>query len=90
MRGIVKNIKINTIGGVVNPGEEIMQIVPVDDKLLVEAYIRPQDIAFVRAGQPALVKVSAYDYSIYGGLKAKLPLSAQIPSATPCKAAPMT
>ena len=74
MRGIVKNIKINTIGGVVNPGEEIMQIVPVDDKLLVEAYIRPQDIAFVRAGQPALVKVSAYDYSIYGGLEGKVTL----------------
>ena len=69
MRGIVKNIKINTI-----PGEEIMQIVPVDDKLLVEAYIRPQDIAFVRAGQPALVKVSAYDYSIYGGLEGKVTL----------------
>ena len=74
MRGIVKNIKINTIGGVVNPGEEIMQIVPVDDKLLVEAYIRPQDIAFVRSGQPALVKVSAYDYSIYGGLEGKVTL----------------
>ena len=74
MRGIVKNIKINTIGGVVNPGEEIMQIVPVDDKLLVEAYIRPQDIAFVRAGQPALVKVRAYDYSIYGGLEGKVTL----------------
>ena len=51
-----------------------MQIVPVDDKLLVEAYIRPQDIAFVRAGQPALVKVSAYDYSIYGGLEGKVTL----------------
>jgi len=74
MRGIDKNIKSNTVGGGVNPGEEIMQIVPVDDKLLVEAYIRPQDIAFVRAGQPALVKVSAYDYSIYGGLEGKVTL----------------
>ena len=64
MRGIVKGIKVTTIGGVVNAGEDIMQIVPVDDKLLVEAYIRPQDIAFIRVGQPALVKVSAYDYSI--------------------------
>ncbi|SPY05922.1 periplasmic type I secretion system protein [Neisseria meningitidis] len=51
-----------------------MQIVPVDDKLLVEAYIRPQDIAFIRTGQPALVKVSAYDYSIYGGLEGKVTL----------------
>ena len=74
MRGIVKGIKVTTIGGVVNPGEDIMQIVPVDDKLLVEAYIRPQDIAFIRAGQPALVKVSAYDYSIYGGLEGKVTL----------------
>ena len=74
MRGIVKGIKVTTIGGVVNTGEDIMQIVPVDDKLLVEAYIRPQDIAFIRAGQPALVKVSAYDYSIYGGLEGKVTL----------------
>ena len=74
MRGIVKGIKVTTIGSVVNAGEDIMQIVPVDDKLLVEAYIRPQDIAFIRAGQPALVKVSAYDYSIYGGLEGKVTL----------------
>lgn len=74
MRGIVKGIKVTTIGGVVNVGEDIMQIVPVDDKLLVEAYIRPQDIAFIRTGQPALVKVSAYDYSIYGGLEGKVTL----------------
>ena len=74
MRGIVKGIKVTTIGGVVNAGEDIMQIVPVDDKLLVEAYIRPQDIAFIRVGQPALVKVSAYDYSIYGGLEGKVTL----------------
>lgn len=74
MRGIVKGIKVTTIGGVVNAGEDIMQIVPVDDKLLVEAYIRPQDIAFIRASQPALVKVSAYDYSIYGGLEGKVTL----------------
>ena len=74
MRGIVKGIKVTTIGGVVNAGEDIMQIVPVDDKLLVEAYIRPQDIALIRVGQPALVKVSAYDYSIYGGLEGKVTL----------------
>lgn len=50
LRGIVKNIKINTLGGVVQAGQDIMEIVPLDDKLLVEAYIRPQDVAFVRPG----------------------------------------
>lgn len=68
LRGIVKNIKINTVGGVVNAGQDILEIVPLDDKLLVEAYIRPQDVAFLRPGLPAVVKISAYDYSIYGGL----------------------
>lgn len=68
LRGVVKNIKINTVGGVVNAGQDILEIVPLDDKLLVEAYIRPQDVAFLRPGLPAVVKVSAYDYAIYGGL----------------------
>ena len=72
MRGIVKNIKITTIGGVVNTGQEILEIVPLDDKLMVEAYIQPQDVAFLRPGMDAVVKVSAYDYAIYGGLKGKL------------------
>ena len=74
MRGIVKDIQINTVGGVVNVGQDIMQIVPLDDKLLVEAYTRPQDVAFIRPGLPAVVKVSAYDYSIYGGLNGKVTL----------------
>ena len=74
MRGIVKDIQINTVGGVVNVGQDIMLIVPLDDKLLVEAYIRPQDVAFIRPGLPAVVKVSAYDYSIYGGLNGKVTL----------------
>ena len=74
MRGIVKDIQSNTVGGVVNVGQDIMQIVPLDDKLLVEAYIRPQDVAFIRPGLPAVVKVSAYDYSIYGGLNGKVTL----------------
>ncbi|TCM62823.1 adhesin transport system membrane fusion protein [Acinetobacter calcoaceticus] len=74
LRGIVKNIKINTVGGVVNAGQEIMEIIPIDDKLLVEAYIRPQDVAFLRPGLPAVVKVSAYDYGIYGGLEGKVTL----------------
>ena len=60
LRGIVKNIKINTVGGVVNAGQDILEIVPLDDKLLVEAYIRPQDVAFLRPGLPAVVKISAY------------------------------
>ncbi len=70
--GIVKRLLVNTIGQVVRPGADIAEIVPVDDTLLVEAKIRPQDIAFVHAGQNAVVKLSAYDYSIYGGLDAKL------------------
>ncbi|QEY23406.1 HlyD family type I secretion periplasmic adaptor subunit [Neisseria animalis] len=74
MRGIVKDVKINTVGGVVSAGQEIMQIVPLDDKLLVEAYIRPQDVAFLRPGLPATVKISAYDYAIYGGLDGNVTL----------------
>lgn len=72
MRGTVKNIAVTTVGGVIRPGEEIMQIVPFADKLLVEARIRPSDVAFLRPGQLATVKVTAYDYSIYGGLTGKL------------------
>ncbi|UNH39845.1 HlyD family type I secretion periplasmic adaptor subunit [Moellerella wisconsensis] len=72
VRGIVKNVKITTIGGVVNTGQDILEIVPLDDKLMVEAYIQPQDVAFLRPGMSAVVKVSAYDYAIYGGLKGKL------------------
>ncbi len=67
--GIVKRVMVTTTGGVIQPGEKIMEIVPVADRLLVEAKIRPSDIAFVHPGQQAMVKVSAYDYSIYGGLK---------------------
>ncbi|MFB9998800.1 HlyD family efflux transporter periplasmic adaptor subunit [Providencia rustigianii] len=68
VHGIVKNIKINTLGGVVNTGQDILEIIPLDDKLMVEAYIRPQDVAFLRPGMPVVVKVTAYDYAIYGGL----------------------
>lgn len=67
--GIVKNIKVNTIGGIVAAGQDIMEIVPLDDVLLVEAYIRPADVAFISPNAPALVKISAYDYSLYGGLE---------------------
>lgn len=67
--GTVKNVRINTIGGVIQPGEDIMEIVPLEDQLIVEGQIKPQDVAFLRPGLPATVKVSAYDYGIYGGLK---------------------
>lgn len=72
VRGIVQQLMVNTIGGVIQPGNDIVEIVPLDDTLLVEAKIRPQDIAFLRPGQEAIVKFNAYDYTIYGGLKAKL------------------
>ncbi|MBI4695617.1 MAG: HlyD family type I secretion periplasmic adaptor subunit [Gammaproteobacteria bacterium] len=74
MRGTVKNVRVTTVGGVIRPGEEIMQIVPLEDQLLVEARIRPSDVAFLHPGQPATVKITAYDYSIYGGLQGTLEL----------------
>nr|WP_231387839.1 HlyD family type I secretion periplasmic adaptor subunit [Pseudomonas nitroreducens] len=72
VRGIVKQLLVNTIGGVIQPGSDLIEIVPLDDTLLVEARIRPQDIAFLRPGQHAMVKFTAYDYTIYGGLPADL------------------
>ncbi|HGO5824017.1 TPA: HlyD family type I secretion periplasmic adaptor subunit [Mannheimia haemolytica] len=72
MRGVVKNIRINTVGGVVQAGQDILEIVPLDDTLIVQAYISPKDVAFIRVGQEALIKVSAYDYAIYGGLEGKV------------------
>lgn len=68
LRGIVKNIRVNTLGGVVSAGQDIMEIIPLEDQLLIEAYINPRDVAYVRTGMPALVKLTAYDYAIYGGL----------------------
>ncbi|WP_165666834.1 HlyD family type I secretion periplasmic adaptor subunit [Metapseudomonas otitidis] len=72
VRGIVKQLLVNTIGGVIQPGSDLVEIVPLDDTLLVEARIRPQDIAFLHPGQKAMVKFTAYDYTIYGGLQADL------------------
>lgn len=72
VRGQIKQVLVNTIGQVVQPGQELVEIIPLDDTLLIEAQIRPRDIAFLRPGQRALVKITAYDYSIYGGLEAKL------------------
>ncbi|PMR72931.1 HlyD family type I secretion periplasmic adaptor subunit [Billgrantia endophytica] len=70
--GVVQRLAINTIGGVAQPGQEVVDIVPSDDQLLVEARIAPQDIAFLRPGQSATIKLTAYDYAIYGGLEAEL------------------
>lgn len=67
--GIVNDVQITTVGGFVNAGEKIMQIVPIGDKLLVEARVAPKDIAFIKVGDPANVKVTAYDFSTYGGMK---------------------
>ncbi len=72
VNGTVKQIHINTIGGVVKPGEPIMEIVPLDDTLLVEVRVRPSDVAFLHPNQKAMVKFSAYDFGIYGGLEGVL------------------
>ena len=74
VHGIVKNIRMNTRGGVIQPGQDIMEIIPLEDQLLVEAKIRPHEVAFLRPGLPATVKISAYDYAIYGGLHGKVEL----------------
>lgn len=68
MHGIVKNIKVSTVGGVIPPNGELMNIVPMNDRLLIEARLSPRDIAFIHPGQKAVVKISAYDYAIYGGI----------------------
>lgn len=72
VKGVVKNVKITTLGGVVKPSEEVMEIVPDDDALLIEAKVKPADIAFIRPGLDANIKIDAYDYSIYGSLGGKL------------------
>ncbi|CEK10674.1 HlyD family type I secretion periplasmic adaptor subunit [Legionella hackeliae] len=72
VKGVVKRIKVNTIGGVIQPGMDIIEIVPLDDTLLIEAKIRPSDIGFIHPGQKAIVKLSAYEFPIYGGLTGKV------------------
>lgn len=74
MRGVVNNLSVTTIGGVVRPGQEILQIIPMDEELFVEARVPPEDIAGVRPGQAATVKLSAYDYTIYGSLSGEVTL----------------
>lgn len=68
MDGVVRSIRLTTLGGIARPGEEIMQIVPVDEDLIFEAKVKPADIAFIKPGLPATVKLDAYDYTIYGVL----------------------
>jgi adhesin transport system membrane fusion protein len=68
MDGVVRSVRLTTLGGIARPGEEIMQIVPVDEDLIFEAKVKPADIAFIKPGLPATVKLDAYDYTIYGVL----------------------
>jgi len=72
VKGVVKNVRITTQGGVIRPAEEIMQIVPIDEELLIEIKIRPADVAFLRPGLFASIKLDAYDYTIYGTLNGEL------------------
>ena len=72
VRGVVKEIDVMTLGGVIPPNGKIMTIVPLDEQLLIEARISPRDIAFIRPNQQALVKITAYDYAIYGGIHGKV------------------
>ena len=70
--GVVNDVQVTTIGSYVQPGQKIMEVVPLGDKLLVETRVKPSDIAFIKVGDRALVKVTAYDFSIYGGLEGRV------------------
>jgi adhesin transport system membrane fusion protein len=72
VRGVVKNVRITTLGGVIRPGEEVMQIVPLEDDLVIQAKVSPADIAFLKPGLDVAVKIDAYDYTVYGELAGKL------------------
>lgn len=72
VRGIVNRLHVTTVGGVAPPGQPLIEVVPIDDQLLVEAYIRPQDIAFLHPGLPVKIKVTAYDFSRYGSIDGTL------------------
>ena len=77
INGTVQRLLINTVGGVITPGSAVVELVPQDDQLIVEAKVSPKDIAFIRQGQPAILKFSAYDFTIYGGMSAEVqPISA--------------
>ena len=68
VKGIVKSIRLTTVGGVIRPGEDVLEIVPLEDDLLIEAKVAPQDIGFLKVGLDVSVKIEAYDYTIYGDL----------------------
>jgi len=72
VRGVVKNIRISTVGGVIPAGSAVLEISPLSDRLRVEAKLRPADVGFVRVGQPVKVKLTAYDFNVYGGLQGQL------------------
>jgi adhesin transport system membrane fusion protein len=72
VQGIVNDVQVTTIGGFVNAGQKIMEVVPLGEKLLVETRVKPSDIAFIKVGDKALVKVTAYDFSVYGGLQGRV------------------
>ena len=68
MKGVVKNVQVTTVGGVIQAGQAILEIVPTEDEMLVEAYVKPSEVAFLKVGQKAVVKLTAYDFNKYGGL----------------------
>lgn len=72
VKGVVKNVQANTIGGVISAGQPILEIIPTEDEMLVEAYVKPSDVAFLKVGQKAVVKLSSYDFNKYGGLDGQL------------------
>lgn len=72
VRGTVQRLYFNTLGGVITPGRDVLEIIPLDDQLIIEARIPPKDIAFIRPGQIAMIKFTAYDFAIYGGLTAEV------------------
>ena len=72
VKGIVKQLHANTVGGIIQPGQDVISIVPIEDSLLVEAQVNPRDVAFLHPGQPAKVKLTAYDFTVYGGMEAEL------------------
>lgn len=72
MKGVVKNVQVTTVGGVIQAGQAILEIVPTEDEMLVEAYVKPSEVAFLHVGQKAVVKLTSYDFNKYGGLDGEL------------------
>ena len=72
MKDVVKNVQVTTVGGVIQAGQPVLEIVPTEDEMMVEAYVKPSEVAFLKAGQKAVVKLSSYDFNKYGGLDCEL------------------